>query len=249
MRCVRCGFDSKQKPGPAPKERADSPAETEPHLPIIRRAGKVVLVVGLIDIGVMVYCIVNQISYSSSLNIFAVIAGIFLMRGSLGAVAVVRWFAAFMLAAFVCLVLAFPFLQPIGLTLAQLRLSPLSFAGLGVLMLALLAFPSWVLRELGREPVTLAREADGRKLRRLRLPAALGIGLVAVIVILIRLLTGGETARQAIDLATKQLGDGYDYHVSSLNIAWNNQGTVVSGVVTAWNDKEVRTVPVHWEEK
>ena len=43
----------------------------------------VLVVVGLLDIGVLIYCIANGISYSSSQNIFAVIAGLFLLRGSL----------------------------------------------------------------------------------------------------------------------------------------------------------------------
>ena len=248
MRCVRCGFESIQKAGPALNADVGSAMETEPYLPILRRVGIVLLLAGLIDIGVMVYCIANDISYSSSFNIFAVIAGIFLMRGNLSAVAVVRWLAAFMLAAFVCLVLAFPVLQPLGLTLIKFRLSPSSFAGLSVLTVVLLALLSWVLRELGREPVELARQADGRRPRKLHLPVALGIGLVAIIVIPIRLLTGGETARQAVSLAAQQLGDGYSYHVSSLNIVTNNQGTSVSGVVTAWSNKEVREVQVRWEE-
>ena len=73
MRCVRCGFESIQKAGPALNADVGSAMETEPYLPILRRVGIVLLLAGLIDIGVMVYCIANDISYSSSFNIFAVI--------------------------------------------------------------------------------------------------------------------------------------------------------------------------------
>ena len=59
------------------------------YVHILKRVGGVLLVVGLIDIGVMIYCAVNRISYSSSFNVFAVIAGIFLLRGSLGAASIV----------------------------------------------------------------------------------------------------------------------------------------------------------------
>lgn len=50
-------------------------------------------------------------------------------------------------------------------------------------------------------------------------------------------------------MAERQLGSAYRYHVSSLNIAKNNQGTFVAGVVTAWNAEEIRHVPVKWEER
>jgi len=53
------------------------------HLFILKRIGWVLLVIGLVDIGVMVYCIANGFAYSSSLNIFAVVGGAFLVRGSL----------------------------------------------------------------------------------------------------------------------------------------------------------------------
>jgi len=29
----------------------------------------------------------------------------------------------------------------------------------------------------------------------------------------------------------------------------NNRGTYVSGIVTAWNDKEVLELPIEWEDK
>lgn len=66
------------------------------HIKILRRVGWLLVVVGALDIGVMIYCITNQIAYSSSLNVFAVVAGIFLLRGSLEAVRYVAWFSAFM---------------------------------------------------------------------------------------------------------------------------------------------------------
>ncbi len=80
--------------------------EPTSHVPILKRIGTVLLAVGLLDIAVMVYCIVNRVSYSSSFNLIAVIAGIFLLRGSVRAASIVRWFAVFMLAGFLTLVFA-----------------------------------------------------------------------------------------------------------------------------------------------
>lgn len=219
------------------------------HTPILKRVGAILLVVGLIDIAVMIYCIANRISYSSSFNIFAVVSGIFLLRGSLRAASIVRWFSVFMLAAFVSLLIAWPFMQPFSLTLTQLRLNPgTSFAAFAfvVFVLGLLI---WLTRELGREPIMAARASAGRKQRDMRIPAAAGLGLVIVIGIFMALLLGGDSANRAKSMAEQQVGPGYRFHVSSLNIAKNNQGTFVSGVVTAWNDNEIRNLPVQWEER
>jgi hypothetical protein len=49
-------------------------------------------------------------------------------------------------------------------------------------------------------------------------------------------------------MAEQQIGPGYRFHVSSLTVAKNNRGTIVSGVVTAWNDNEIKSLPVHWKE-
>lgn len=218
------------------------------HEAILKRVGIVLLAVGLIDIAVMIYCIANSISYSSSFNIFAVIAGIFLMRGSLGAAAVVRWFAVFMLAGFLALLVVLPFLQPISLTLMQFRIDPRGSFAMVAFMAFVLGLLGWVAWELGREPVRAARASAGRKEWNMRIPAAVGVGLVVVIGGVLALLLGSETAVRAKSMAEKQVGPGYRFQVSSLNIVKNNQGTSVSGVVTAWNDHEIREIPVHWEE-
>jgi len=46
---------------------------------ILRNVGWALLWLGVVDVGVMIYCIANNIGYSSSFNIFAIIAGVFLM--------------------------------------------------------------------------------------------------------------------------------------------------------------------------
>lgn len=219
------------------------------HTLILKRVGTVLLVVGLVDIAVMIYCITNEISYSSSFNIFSVIAGVFLLRGSLRAASVVRWFAVFMFAALVALLIAWPFIQPLGLTLTQLRLNPGASVAAVALMAFVLSLLFWIARELGREPIQAARTSAGFKQRDMRIPAVFGVVLVVVMGIFLTLLLGGDSAQRAKSMAEQQVGPGYRFHLSSLNIAKNNRGTFVSGVVTAWNDKDIRNVPVHWEER
>jgi hypothetical protein len=126
-------------------------------LSALRRVGKALIVVGLLDIGLMLYCILRGLSYHSSFNIFAVIAGIFLVRGSLRAAGIVLWFAAFMLTALGCLVVAWPVIVPPGLALAELRLYTPWFAGSLVLGVAAVGFLYWVTRQLRPFPVLPGR--------------------------------------------------------------------------------------------
>ena len=219
------------------------------HMDILKRVGKVLIVLGLLDIAVMIYCIANGISYSSSLNIFAVIAGIFLFRGSLRAVAVVSWVGAFLISAFTCMIILWPFFQPIELTLLQLKLNPVSYCtslAIGLLVLGLLF---WVVRELRQAPVSTARIEAGSKPASLNVPIIIGIVLTLALTISLRVMLNGETAQQAKQRAEKEVGQGYKFHVSSLNTMHNSQGKFVSSTVTAYSDKEIHVVPVKWEEK
>lgn len=223
--------------------------DTNSHIAILKRTGKVLLTIGLLDIAVMIYCIANRVSYSSSFNIFAVIAGIFLLRGSLRAASIVRWFSTFMLSGLLALAFAWPFMQPIGLAVTQLRLSPVqSLVSLGFTAFVL-GLLYWLRRELGSATIQQARTAAGRKVRDMRIPVAAGVGGVVLLTVFLHLLLGGESAAKAAAIAEQQLGASYRYHVSSLNIATNSRGKFVAGIVTAWNNKEIRNVPVSWEER
>ena len=102
------------------------------HLSVLRRTGLVLVIVGVLDIGLMIYAILSRTAYTSSLNIFAVIAGVFLLRGNMRAVRVVRFFALFFAAALVAVLTVSSLVQPVDLTLTQFRLNPRAFAGMSV---------------------------------------------------------------------------------------------------------------------
>ncbi len=127
----------------------------------LRRAGLLLLIVGGLDMALMLYCIVNRINYSSSLNLFAVVAGIFLLRKSLRAAAIVRWFAILILTTSMALLLTLPLLQPLDLTLTQLRLHPQSLLSSLATLLLLLALLGWLVRTLGNPSVKQAQAQTG----------------------------------------------------------------------------------------
>jgi hypothetical protein len=174
----------------------------------------------VIDIGVMIYCIMNGISYSSSFNIFAVVLGILLLRGSLRAASIVSFFGAFFLAGFLGLIAAWPVLQPLGLTLAELHRTAVSdIAFYSAFALCGLTLLFWITLELNEDAVVTALQSAGRKVRPLYVPVALGIAIVAVGSGAMVFMTGGENGKHAMDLAAARLGPGYRYHVSSLHMS------------------------------
>jgi hypothetical protein len=215
---------------------------------ILKRAGFVLVAVGLVDIGWMIYCIVNGISYSSSLNIFAVVAGILLIRGGLRTAGIVRWLATFFVSAFVCVAVLFPLLQPIGLTIAEIRFNTVGVVSSVLFAVVIIAALYWVARELGRDPILVAREGAGLKRGSARVPIFCGIGAVVVGSVALLVFLGGESGDRAKRAAAEQVGPGFALHVTSLMINESGRHKRVSAVVAAWNDKEVRDISVRWEE-
>jgi hypothetical protein len=221
--------------------------EISEHIPILKRIGGVLVIIGLIDIGVMIYCITNRISYSSSL-VLAVIAGVPLMRGNLRVASYVRWFSTFFLSAIVSMLFAWPFIQPFNLTFTQIRLNP-GYAFISLAYVAfVLCFLFWVSIQLGSQPILNAISNAGIKISDKRTAVGGGIGLVALLTIFASLMSGSERAERAKKMAEQQVGPGYSYYVSSLRISSGGQKSSVSAVVTAWNDKEIKNISVHWDD-
>jgi amino acid transporter len=196
----------------------------------------------------MIYCIIHKISYSSSLNLFAIAAGILLIRGSLRTASYVRWLSVFFVSGIGAALLAWPAIQPLDLTLTELRLNTAP-AVVGVCATLLVAAVSyWVGRQLGDEQIRKATQAARVTPRDVRWAAATGICLVICLTIVMHFILGGETAQRMMSIAEKEVGPGYELHVKSVRFSQHGGEKSVAGVVTAWNDREVRQIPVHWEE-
>jgi hypothetical protein len=215
------------------------------HRAILKRVGLALVVFGIADIAFMIYSVTKGQSYSSSFNIFAVIAGVFLIRGSLGATRLVTWFSAFMLTGFIgAIFLLFPFLQPFGLLVTQTKLDPAWFVTLWLMAAVVLVLLGWIYRQLRSTPVLAALKASGRSTAAPKLAIGLGIVLVAFLAVMLNMTLNGSAGKKAIEMARQQLGPGYNYATQS--IQWS--GGHSRAVVAAYNDKEVKYVPVEWSE-
>jgi hypothetical protein len=212
---------------------------------ILKKVGLALVAFGLVDIAFMIYAVSHGQSYSSSFNIFAVVAGVFLLRGSLGATRLVTWFSAFMLTGFILAIFfLFPFLQPFRLLVIQAKLNPGSTAMLWLLSLAALALLGWTYHQLRSAPVLEALKANGRPTSPPRLAFGLGLALVAVLAVMLNITLHGAAAAKAEFLARKELGSSYSYSTQSIQWA----GDHGSAVVVAYNDQEIKYVPVEWSQ-
>ena len=207
-----------------------------------RKVGIVLLIIGIIDIGVMIYCIANKISYSSSFNIFAVIAGILLMKGGVKTARIVRWFSAFFVIAFIGMLFVFPITMPIQLLATQIKLNPIGMLGSYAFSLVFIGVLIWVYKQLSTPGALAKLEQAGYKTGKPKSALYAAIGILVLGGVLFTLLFTSESAEKAKSLAKEQLGPAYEYHISSMHIS----GDKGSAVVTAFNSDEIKNVQVEW---
>lgn len=232
-------------------ERAALPPAAPPSrgadLDIIRRVGKVLVAIGVVDTAAAVVFTVLGVGYPSTLNLMALVAGAVLWSGSLRSAIVVRWLAMLSLPGTLVLTLLL-LTQPLELSLIELKLTPVWFLGTLALSLLAIAVVYWTQRQLGRDAVLAARAADGRKAYGMAPPLVLGVLLALAGFGFSYAMLHGERAERAMAMVASRYGPQYRYHVSSLNVVKNASGDYVSGAVLVWNKDKLAQVPVSWRE-
>ena len=216
---------------------------------ILRRTGAVLLILGVAGLATIIpRHDLPELAFAPA-ALFAIVAGGGLMLGGPRTALYVRTTAVFLLAAGLTPVAMAPFFQPFSLTLAELRLYAPTFAVQAAAFALVLAVLLWLSLELGRAPVRDAIAGAGIRRWSMQIPAQAGAGVVFLCGLLFWLSLHGQSAERAEALALRQLGPDYRYHLSWISSTKIEHGTSVSGIVTAWNDKEIKTVLLHWETR
>ncbi len=219
---------------------------------VLRKVGWVLIAIGVIDIGYMIYCISNHINYTSSFNIFAIIAGIFLLKGSLKAARTISWLMAFFITISIGVHILIFVLFRFDLLLTYIRLSPISILKSSIFPLVSLALLIWMYHELTSQTVRTAMEQAGVKYNSFwwRPDKGFWIGGCCSLILLVflHLLLGGTSAKEAKQRAIAQFGDAYKYQVTSINISSDKNGKHVRAVLAAYNDTEIKNVVVEWSD-
>ena len=248
-----------------PSERTDSleskgagvsPASALRAQEYLRRAGMVLIAIGVLDILYMIYVIANgATSYSSGASIFAVVAGWYVFNGSLRMVQFVAPFVRYALAGLVVTAIVLTLSMPSQLVWTYLAITPVS----GLLVefawwVVALGGTWWADRELSADEINMAMYDEGlHELWPGGSPSykkLLVLGSIAVALIAGGMLFGrpSETEMQAIEMARSDLGPGYEYFVRSLHSSTESGRRHVRATVTAFSDYEIHEIQIEWEE-
>ena len=229
-------------------------ANVESSFSVLRRVGIVLILVGVLDIAWMFHVISSGHAYSSSFNIFAVIAGVLLYRQSLRTARLVTVFAAFFLSALAGLLLVFPLIVPLALIRTYVRITPVpSLIGWSALIIGVTIMLWWVYRSLTSLAVQGAIQSAGLSDKRFRYHPKAGFWsgafLTALLVIVFTFTNRSETAQEAVKRARAEKGSDYRYFVSGLSTSWSGDtGTHVQATVLAYTDSSIETVSLEWRE-
>lgn len=221
---------------------------------ILNRVGTVLIVVGVLDIAYMIYFFaIGGTQYASSFNILAVIAGIFLRKGSLRAVKFIGFFARIFFVGVVIGILILPFLYPPALIKTFFLVSPTSMVVLYLtLAVTTVVLLWWVDRNLHSQVVIAVLRDAGlykkwpRILLRLRVCFLFMTAVGVVLVSMFYYINQTDVAAKARSMAQEQLGQDYNYHISSLSISTRSGHRRINATVIAYSDMAIEILNVSW---
>ena len=219
---------------------------------VLRSPGWVLIALGIIDVGHMIYCIFNRMNYSSSFNIFAIVAGVFLLRGSLKAARFISQYAAFFIAVFAGVIVLVPFLIPPALLLVYARSAPVMAIVTLFLLLTISTLLIWIYIRLTSLAVREAMAAANIDTTSFWNKPATGFWLGGCLILFLSiaepLLSDGKTANEAKHRAAAKVSSDHDFYVSSIKISSGSGKKHVRAIVTAYNKTEFKNIEVEWDE-
>lgn len=215
----------------------------EEHRIVLRRVGAVLVAIGVVDIAFMVYCITNGMSYSSSFNIFSLVAGLYLWAGHLGAARLVTAASAFFFSGFLVGVVAFLlFMAPPALVALRFRQDPFWSLLSSLLIVAVVGLMYWIYRQLRSPSVVEARIKAGQSAAIPKAAFVIGPIIPLLLVGIMTAVRNGEIGTKATELARAQVGEGYEFHLESFSAG----GSHGRATVIAFNKVEAKQVEVKW---
>lgn len=211
--------------------------------PLVRQTGLAVAVLGVAE---LVLGFANAPPATFKLDLLGLVVAAAILAGPTRLLIVVRWLALLGCGG---VLLQFPGLllfMPGDLLLTQVRLHPwASVIGYAQLLVGvLIAFVPAA--GLSRRAVLDAWAAQGRKGLGWRLPLVLGLVFAAGAGALNYRMLNGEDARAASRMAAQRHGTGYRYVTTSIHVSFGDKAWVTAAV-QAWNDREIRLIPVRWQ--
>ncbi|MGD0432235.1 MAG: hypothetical protein ABSA58_14195 [Acetobacteraceae bacterium] len=213
------------------------------------RVGAMLVVIGVLGAALTASHATSWWLFTYGLDALALLAGALLLRGNLATARLVRAVMALGLGAMGVALIGLAVVRPVNLTLTEIRLDPTSFLWPAIVVAVSVCALAWIVWELGREPVQTAIYNAGLRRWDSATPAKAGAAVMFVLVALAWAMLHGNSASVAVSLAQQQLGFGYRYALTWISSASLGGRKAIDGVVTAWNDHEVKKVLLHWEQR
>lgn len=183
---------------------------------IVRRVGVVLIIVGLLDILSMFVAISRHQSYSSDVNIFAVIAGVLLIRGSLKPLRGIRWLAGFIAGGALWALIYLTVTTPASLVFTEIRLHDLREVVNVIMGGVVAALALWVYTSLNDPVVRAALFAEfGVPRWRDRPWTSFSVGLATGVVFLGLIAFDRPNIDAALAAAKHRFGGSYEYAMTS----------------------------------
>jgi hypothetical protein len=217
--------------------------------PALMRVGAVLAVLGAAGVALAVRYAAGWWLFVYGPDALAVVAGALMMRGHLSTARLVRAVAAFGLGVIAVGLIGLAVIWPLDLIFAEIRLDPISVLPPSLTIVAAVCIQLWIVWDLGRQPIHAANAAAGLRRWNPATAAKAGAAAMFVVVVLLWAMLHGNSASAAVALAQQQLGPDYRYALTWITRASHDGHTAIDGVVTAWNQHEVRTVLLHWEQR
>jgi hypothetical protein len=213
---------------------------------IMKKVGRVLIIVGIIDIIYMFWRVSKGTVYSSSFNILAVIGGIFLIRGNFKEARTIGGLANFMLFGLLCFLVLSPALIPMELVAIYIKLYPAAALIIIIDWGVTLALLYWITKWFSRPPVTTAIIQAGLDSKWKRPVAAryVGIGFSIIMFIFLQFHNNSPEALTSINKAKEKYGAEHKYFLYNLT----SLGTDVNATIKVYNKNEIITYEVTWQK-
>jgi len=210
----------------------------ESDVSALRRAGLALAVIGVLDIASCALAVSRGRGYSSSLNVFALVAGVMVYRRHIGAARFVVRGLSFLLGGFLLVPLVIPAFTPLRLLWVQMVLFPVPFAEAAAVYVGLIAALYWIRQTVAGVPLygPARRVEPLHRSTAARVGAAIPLGLAVVF----PLFMNSAAGRRAVAEARRQLGPHYSFHVTRLNQSTGG----CTATVVAYTDAEIRELEV-----
>jgi hypothetical protein len=75
-----------------------------------------------------------------------------------------------------------------------------------------------------------------------------GLGIPIVLLFAMMFMSRSDTAREAVRRAERQLGGNFRYVVTAMKTSSGATGLNVNATVAAYNDEEIRSIQLQWNE-